>query len=247
MKLTIIGCGDAFGSGGRNQTCFLLDTSEGRVMIDCGATTLLALKRAGIPLDSIDAILISHLHGDHFGGLPFLFLNAVFIDKRRKPLTILGPRGTKERFETLIETSYPDALSNGRAFDMPFVALEPDVEASQAGLTILPEEVLHASGAPSLGFRTRAGGRTLAFSGDTGWCDAVVSLGRDADLYIIECSTYDTKLRMHLDYLTLAENFDRIGARRYLLTHMGDEMLANIARIDSGRCEIAQDGLVTEV
>jgi ribonuclease BN (tRNA processing enzyme) len=247
MRLTIIGCGDAFGSGGRHQTCFLLDHGGVRLMIDCGATALLAMKRESISLDSIDAILISHLHGDHFGGLPFLFLNAVFIDKRKKPLPIIGPRGTRQRFEALLESSYPGALSNGRDFDMPFHELEAGVETAHAGLKILPMEVRHDSGAPSLGFRIQAGGRTLAFSGDTGWCDSVVTLGRNADLYVIECSTYDTRLRMHLDYQTIAQHFDAIGARRYLLTHMSDEMLARNGSVNMEKCQMAQDGLVIDV
>lgn len=247
MRLTVIGCGDAFGTGGRYQTCFLLDHGGVRLMIDCGATTLLAMKRKGISLDTIDAILISHLHGDHFGGLPFLFLNAVFIDKRKKPLLIMGPRGVRQRFETLLETSYPGALSNKRDFDMPMQELEAGVETNYSALRILPIEMRHDSGAPSLGFRIHAGGRTLAFSGDTGWCDSVMALGREADLYVIECSTYDTRLQMHLDYHTIAQHFDAIGARRYLLTHMSDEMLARGDSINRDKCQMAQDGLVIDV
>lgn len=248
MKLTIVGSGDAFCAGGRNQTCLLLDHAGHRLMIDCGATTLLALKRARIPLDSVDRILLSHLHGDHFGGLPFLFINAVFIDKRTKPLPILGPPTLRQRIETLIETCYPDALSNKRAFEMTFHEVEPGVPVRDIpGMTIHPVEMLHASGAPSLGFRIEADGKTLAFSGDTGWCEGVFEAGRGADLYIVECSTYALKLKMHLDYETLAGRFDEIGAKKYLLTHMSEDMLAKGHRIDWDRCMMAEDGLVIEV
>lgn len=247
MQLTVVGCGDAFSAGGRYQSCYLLDHAGGRLMIDCGATSLLALKRAGIALGSIDAILISHLHGDHMGGLPYLFINAVFIDRRTKPLPIIGPRGTRERIETLIEAVYPDGLSNKRAFDMTFTELEAGVEAAIHGMNVLPVEMQHASGAPALGFRITNGGKTFAFSGDTGWCDGVVTVGRGADLYLIECSTYDMKLRMHLDYRTIADHFETIGARRYLLTHMSDDMLASAGRIDRDRCRMAEDGLVERI
>src|SRR5208337_4730398 len=81
MKLTIAGCGDAFGSGGRFHSSYLLETSKGRLLLDCGANSPLALKRAGITISSIDAIVVSHCHGDHFGGLPFLFLDKMFMER----------------------------------------------------------------------------------------------------------------------------------------------------------------------
>ena len=86
MRLTVIGCSDAFGSGGRYHSCYLLDTAQGRLMLDCGANSPLALKRAGIALTSIDAIAISHCHGDHFGGVPFLFLERMFMERGPKPI-----------------------------------------------------------------------------------------------------------------------------------------------------------------
>ena len=86
MRLTVIGCSDAFGSGGRYHSCYLLDTAQGRLMLDCGANSPLALKRAGIALTSIDAIVISHCHGDHFGGVPFLFLERMFVERGPKPV-----------------------------------------------------------------------------------------------------------------------------------------------------------------
>src|SRR5271166_2102548 len=97
MKLTIIGCSDAFNSGGRYHSCYLLDTSKGRLMIDCGANSPLGLKRLGIPFSSVDTVVISHCHGDHFGGLPFLLLDKMFIERDAKPLQILGPPGIESR------------------------------------------------------------------------------------------------------------------------------------------------------
>ena len=79
MKLTIVGCGDAFGSGGRYNTCFFLETAKANLLIDCGASALPALKARAIDLNRIDAIVLSHLHGDHYGGLPFLLLDAQFL------------------------------------------------------------------------------------------------------------------------------------------------------------------------
>src|SRR5690349_12807743 len=116
MELTIIGCGDAFSSGGRHHSCYLLDTSVGRLMIDCGANSPLGLKRAGISLSTLDAIVISHCHGDHFGGLPFLYLDKLFIERDSRPLEILGPPGIKERMETLLDAAYPEIRQLERGF-----------------------------------------------------------------------------------------------------------------------------------
>jgi len=107
MQLTVIGCSDAFSSGGRYHSSYLLDTSKGRLLLDCGANSPLALKRAGITISSIDAVAISHCHGDHFGGLPFLFLDKMFMERGSKPLEILGPPGIQARTEALLECLYP--------------------------------------------------------------------------------------------------------------------------------------------
>ena len=91
MRLTVIGSGDAFGSGGRFNTCFLLETAKGTLLVDCGASSLIALKARGVDPNAIDGILLSHLHGDHFGALPFLLMDAQFLTRRERPLLIAGP------------------------------------------------------------------------------------------------------------------------------------------------------------
>ncbi|MCZ6547129.1 MAG: MBL fold metallo-hydrolase, partial [Deltaproteobacteria bacterium] len=67
MKVHFIGCGDAFGSGGRNYSAYLVETSNHLFLLDCGPTTLLSMKRAGFNPRRLDAIFLSHLHGDHYG------------------------------------------------------------------------------------------------------------------------------------------------------------------------------------
>jgi ribonuclease BN (tRNA processing enzyme) len=247
MKLTIIGCADAFGSGGRFHSCYLLDTSQGRLMLDCGATSPLALKRAGIAVSTIDAIVISHCHGDHFGGLPFLFLERMFIDRGPKPLEILGPPGIERRTNELVEALYPTFSTIPKDFEIRYRDLEPGAASSWRGLSVAAHEVEHFSGSPSLALSFCDGRRRFAFSGDAGWCGGVIEAGRGADLYLIECTTYAIKTAVHLDYLTLAGKFDEIGARRYLLTHMSPEMLASAQKIDRDRCILAEEGLSLDV
>src|SRR5437867_5929422 len=76
VRVTFLGSGDAFGNGGRHQTCIFLETGTRRVVLDCGAKSMLAMKRQGVEPLTLDAVLLSHLHGDHFGGLPLLILDA---------------------------------------------------------------------------------------------------------------------------------------------------------------------------
>jgi ribonuclease BN (tRNA processing enzyme) len=247
MRLSIIGCGDAFGSGGRFHSCYLLETSQGRLMLDCGANSPLALKKAGIAVSSVDAIVISHCHGDHFGGLPFIFIERLFAERGPKPLEIIGPPGIAKRTAELSEALYPSLLSAPREFEIRYRELEPGQTASWRGVSIAAHEVEHFSGSPSLALAIGEGGKRFSYSGDAGWCDGVVEAGRGADLYLVECTTYSTKTAMHLDYLTLSANFDRIGAKRYLLTHMSPEMLDAAKNIDRSRCILAEEGMSLDV
>ena len=111
-RLTIVGCGDAFGSGGRFNTCFWLKTAKATLLVDCGASSLVALKARGLDHADIDGIVLSHLHGDHFGGLPFLFLDAQFLSRRERPLLIAGPPGTRARLDAALEVFYPGSTAN---------------------------------------------------------------------------------------------------------------------------------------
>ena len=247
MKLTVIGCSDAFGSGGRYHSCYLLETSRGRILLDCGANSPLALKRAGIAITSIDAIVISHCHGDHFGGLPFLFLERMFVDRGPKPLEILGPPGIKQRSDALLECIYPKIGSLPREFETIYRELRPGAVTEWRKLPISAFAVEHFSGSPSLALSFADMERRFSFSGDSTWCEGVVAAGRNADLYLIECTNYSTLSSVHLDYATIAKNFDRIGAKRYLLTHFSEEMLASRDKIDTARCIAAEDGLAIAV
>ena len=97
VAVQFLGSGDAFGSGGRDQTCIYVDSPDFRFLIDCGASGLISMKRWGVSPSAVDAILLTHLHGDHFGGIPFFILEAQLISKRTKPLVIAGPGAPDSR------------------------------------------------------------------------------------------------------------------------------------------------------
>jgi ribonuclease BN (tRNA processing enzyme) len=193
-------------------------------MIDCGATSLVAAKRAGINPSEIEWILLSHLHGDHFGGIPFLALDGQF-SRRERPLVVAGPAGVQDRVESAMEALYPGSSRTRRRFDINFVE-HRDRESMVVGpVSVRPFEVVHASGAPPYALRIEYAGKVIVYSGDTEWTDALVEAARGADLLICEAYFFDKKVKFHLDYQTLLANRARLETRRIVLTHMSKDML----------------------
>jgi len=117
MRLQFLGSGDAFGSGGRFNMCMLVEYEPKRFLIECGASSLIAMKRFQVSPDSIDTILITHLHADHFGGLPFFILDAQF-SKRQSPLTIEGQSGLRQRFVEAMDIFFPGSSKIRQEFDI---------------------------------------------------------------------------------------------------------------------------------
>jgi ribonuclease BN (tRNA processing enzyme) len=243
LRVTFLGSGDAFGSGGRMNACILVEAEETRFLLDFGASSLIAMRRHGVDPNEIDAILISHLHGDHFGGIPFLVLDSQFVTKRTDPLTVAGPPGTRNRIEQAMEVFYPGSSHRDHGFDLDTVEMEPGEARRLGSIAVTPYLVSHPSGAPPLALRIEVDGRVIAYTGDTEWTASLVEAGRGADLLIAEAYFYDREVAHHLDYRTLASHLDEIAPKRLVITHMSDEMLA---RADSLECDFAQDGLTIE-
>ncbi len=247
MRLTIAGSGDAFGTGGRLMTTFLIDTDDGCVMLDCGATATVALARVGRDPNTIGTIVISHLHGDHFAGLIWLYVQAIYATHRTTPLDVYGPPGIAQRFTATAELLFPGCTKVPRGFELTFHDIHPDKPAHAGPLSVVAWEVEHPSGAPSYGLRLSRNGTSIAFTGDTRWVEALVPLGRDADLYIMECYQFDKPTFFHLGWVEIVANLDRIGAKRVMLTHMSAAMLARLAEVRDARVIVAEDGLVIDV
>lgn len=247
MRLTVIGCGDAFGSGGRFNTCFKIDALTRSILIDFGASSLVALKAQRIDPNSIDGIVLSHLHGDHFGGLPFLLLDAQFLSKRSSPLTIAGPPGTRARIDAALEVLFPGSSRIAWRFDWEVEEIVPGRRAEVLGFEVLTTEVQHPSGAPSTGMRLSEGGRVLAYSGDTEWTEALLAIARGADLFIVECYDYAGGAIYHLSWSVLKERLEELGAHRVMITHMNPAMLARVDEARSAGVIVGSDGLVLEI
>ena len=244
MQLRFVGCGDAFGSGGRFNTCFHVTGERVNVLIDCGASSLPALKRHGIARNDIDLVLVTHFHGDHFGGLPFLLLDAQF-SRRTRPLTIAGPEGIEMRLKQVMEALFENSSKTRQRFDLDIASLSPGTTTRFGEVSVTSFAVVHGeSGGPFLGYRIEAEGRIIAYTADTEWTEALIPLGRDADLFIAEAYTYDRPVKNHLSLKALAARLGDIKPKRLILTHMSDDMLERLGSLDY---EASSDGLVLEI
>jgi len=243
LTVQFVGAGDAFGSGGRFQACISLRTPATHALLDCGATSLVAMKRLGLDPGAVDAVVLTHLHGDHFGGLPFLVLDGQF-SRRERPLTIAGPLGTQERVLQAMEVFFPGSSTVPRRFEMTFVGL-PDRQETRVGeLAVTPFAVPHPSGAPAYALRVELANKTVAYSGDGGWSEVLVEAAREADLFICEAYSFEKPIKFHLSHAELLARRDDVRCRRLILTHPGPDMLAHVAE---AQATVAHDGLAIEL
>jgi ribonuclease BN (tRNA processing enzyme) len=245
MHLQFIGCGDAFGSGGRFNTCFHVVGKKTNALIDCGATSVVAMNKFAINRNAIDVIFITHFHADHFAGLPFFILEANYILKRDRPLTIAGPPGLKSRYAELMDATFSGTKSLELRFPLTLRELDIGKRNDVGGVRVFPFHVVHDDRAgPCLGYRLEYENKIVAFSGDTEWTESLIDLGRRADLFICESYTRDKPIMTHMALSSLEKHLDQIRPKRLVLTHMSDDMLARRAEVPY---DTAEDGMTVEI
>jgi ribonuclease BN (tRNA processing enzyme) len=236
-QIVVLGSADAFSSGGRGNTAWLIEDGCPPCTVDFGPTALAALKRLGRDPQRISAVHLTHLHGDHTGGIPMLLVDAVYRAHRVAPLDITGPPGTAERIQALWRDFYADAAASELEFELRIHELVPGETSHIAGRELTAFAAQHHRGgriALMLSLRGPAG--TLAFTGDTGPCDALHDLAKGADLLCAECTEFEagkTAPRRHLAWNELRGLLPALGVRRVLLGHLGEEVRANALAIEA--------------
>ncbi len=245
VTVTLLGTGDAFASFGRSQSGYLIDAPGGRILMEAGPGLMPALKSNAVAPDSFDLVLISHLHGDHFAGLPFLILDYMWETPRKKLLTIAGPPRLEQRTWLLMRTMFPHFELDKIKRKLKFVVLEPGSSTRLGKFKVRAIRSPHTKPDISLSLRIDGGGKSIVFSGDSGWNDELVELSAGADLFLCECTYYEsTELNFHLNYPLLAANRDKFKVRRMVLTHLGREVLS---RADEIVLEMGYDGMKIEI
>lgn len=240
-QVIFVGTSDAFGAAGRRQSAIVIRSTSGSVLLDCGATTVTGLQDLRVSRNEIDAIVVSHFHGDHFGGIPQLLLACLYADRRERPLIVAGPAGVEDRVRRLAHQLGYSLDDREWSFRLTFRELWAGKVDTVGPAEITSFETHHQADVEPHGLIVQLGGRRIVFSGDTGWFDALPSFVRGADLFVCECTNVDPGFEYHLSLREVREHLGELDCQRLVLTHLGQEM-ADLR----GRCEIetADDGLV---
>lgn len=219
LDLLFLGSGNAFASG-RYWSSFLLN---GRYLFEASPVALPHLKQCGVALDEIEAIFVSHFHGDHFLGLPFLLLEYAEMTPREKELKIIGPPGIEERTRIMTAAAFPNVFERGMKYNVTYHELQDGKRGEVGDLRFLARSVDHVSGLDCFGYRVEVGGRTLAYSGDSTMCQALVDLAQGADAFVVECSCWNDACGPHLSPRDIRELRSRLGpGPKFVLTHLDE-------------------------
>ena len=218
LDLLFLGSGNAFADG-RYWSSFLVN---GRYLFDCSPIVAPHMKKCGVPLSDIEVVFISHFHGDHYFGLPFLFLEYAERIRREKDLTIVGPPGIMQRTIKITEAAFPNVFrKKDRGYGLSFQEVADGTSEEIAGIRFVARAVTHVGDLPCFGFRAEIDGRTIAYSGDTVFCEPLVELGQGADVFVIECSYWEESGGVHIDPAGIRELRRRLGPTpKFVLTHL---------------------------
>jgi ribonuclease BN (tRNA processing enzyme) len=239
-ELVFIGTGDAFGAGGRRQSAMLLRAPGGSVLLDCGATTCAGLCELGIDRKEIDAIVISHFHGDHYAGIPILLLAALYEDERKQPLRIVGPPGVERRVHEMAAAMCYDIKGREWPFPILFQEYQAGEQIEVGPAQIRAFQTLHQPNTSPHGLLVDTGAQRIAYSGDTGWLDELPHHIGEADLFVCECTYYSNNFDYHLSHEGLLARKHEFECGRIILTHLGFDMTDRRGQVSF---ETAEDGM----
>lgn len=244
MTVTVrfLGTGNAFADGGRSHACIHLEAPGASLLLDCGGSSLPAIKKVMDPA-TIQAIAISHLHGDHFGGVPYLVMEQHFAG-RTAPLAIGGPRELQHRSARAGESLYADFFGQTTlGYALSFVTLR-DTPVELGGAEVSAHPVKHVAESDPHGLRVKIDGKLIAYSGDARWSDELIAVAKEADLFICESTSFAKPDPVHLSYRELIANRAKLDCGRIILTHLGAEAQKHLSEME---LEHAEDGMVVTV
>jgi len=187
-KLIILGSSNAIPTPEHENTHLALITPARTVLVDCVSNPILRLEKAGIEIDTVSDLILTHFHPDHVGGVPLLLMD-MWLMGRRHPLNIYGLHYTLDRVETLMGLFGWSEWPN--FFTVNFCRIPAD---EMAIVLETPELCIYSSPAKhflpniALRFELKAEKKTLAYSCDTEPCPALFDLARGVDILLHEAS-----------------------------------------------------------
>lgn len=218
LELTFIGTGNAFAPD-RYWSSFLVN---GRYLFDAPPTLLAHLKRLNTDPSSIEAVFISHFHGDHYFGLPFLLLEYAEMAPRTKDLTIIGPPGIAKRIEKVTDLAFSNVFRKDRGYQLTFEEARDGRSGEVGGCGFTARSVVHVPNLDAFGYRVTVDGATIAYTGDSSMCPALFELAEGADVLVAECSCWtESCAAIHLTPTNILALHDHLGKEtQIILTHM---------------------------
>ena len=221
LDLHFIGTGNAFAPGG---LCWNGFVANGTFLFEAPPQALQSLNKLGVDPNGIEAVVLSHHHGDHFLGLPFLLLHWKHMG-RRTPVTIVGPPETEQITRAICAQVFPGDLESGYALE--WRTATPGEPITIGGLTLESVPVKHDSRlTQSLGYHCNLEGRQFAYTGDSSMCDGVLELARRSEVLISECASREQRIPVHMN---LVDDMPRLRAAlptdsTLLLTHVNTDV-----------------------
>jgi ribonuclease BN (tRNA processing enzyme) len=256
MRLTVIGSADAFNSGGRGHSCYLLESAgAGALMVDFGPTALMGLRHASFEPNRLDGIVFTHMHGDHIGGFPFILIDALYNGVRRRELPILGPARTRECLEALLDATYDEMKDRMSLVPISIDELTPGQTRDFVGYRIeaFAAEHMDPPHRPLCLRITDPQGTVVAFSGDTLPCPGLFAAAQGASLLVAECTRLAQPAGHHCTWEDWKQQIPTLGAKSLMLTHLGADVRARVpdleAQMRDARIPVrfAEDGLVIDL
>lgn len=198
FRVTLLGTGTPIPSIERFGPSTLIEAGDQKLLIDAGRGATIRLGQLGVPLGSIDMLLLTHFHSDHTAGIPDVWLTGWLeshFGRRRTPFRVIGPQGTKSLMSHLEQAYAPDIAIRIADERLPRAGIEIAAEEfshdgpifERNGLRVIAFEVDHGDAIkPAYGYRIEYGGRAVVLSGDTRYNANVIRYGSGADLLIHE-------------------------------------------------------------
>ena len=246
LKIVILGSGNAFGHANQFQSAHLVEFEEKyKILLDCGPTILQAVQSAEVNLDDLQYLLVSHLHGDHLAGIPFLLLHYKYVLQRlNNPLHIIGPPGLTEQLNFLIKGNYPNALTEeDNLYDVQEVNLKEELNLFNT-IKIKPYEAFHIPNA--FGFTLQFKSLKVIYSGDNELKPQQLEEFSDGTVLIHELTTMNSTDGGHTSWDILKDYIDDILMKvsKVIVIHTSVDVRSEPESTFNGKIIRARDGSI---